>query len=69
MMGRGDKGLIITTGTFSSEAKKEAARDGATPIDLIDGYDLVEKLKELELGIEVEMVEKITINEEWYKNI
>jgi len=69
MMGRGDKGLIITTGTFSREAKKEAARDGATPIDLIDGYDLVEKLKELELGLEVEMVEKITINEEWYNNI
>ena len=69
MMGRGDKGLIITTGTFSREAKKEAARDGATPIDLIDGYDLVEKLKELELGMEVEMVEKITINEEWYSNI
>lgn len=69
MMGRGDKGLIITTGTFSREAKKEAARDGATPIDLIDGYDLVEKLKELELGLEVEMVEKITIDEEWYNNI
>ena len=69
MMGRGDKGLVITTGTFSREAKKEAARDGATPIDLIDGYDLVEKLKELQLGVEVEMVEKITIHEEWYKNI
>ena len=69
MMGRGDKGLIITTGTFSREAKKEAARDGATPIDLIDGYDLVEKLKELQLGIDVEMVEKITIDEDWYKNI
>lgn len=69
MMGRGDKGLVITTGTFSREAKKEAARDGATPIDLIDGYDLVEKLKELQLGIEVEMVEKITIDEEWYRSI
>lgn len=69
MMGRGDKGLVITTGTFSREAKKEAARDGATPIDLIDGYDLVEKLKELQLGVEVEMVEKVTIIEEWYKSI
>ena len=69
MMGRGDKGLIITTGTFSGEAKKEAARDGATPIDLIDGYDLVEKLKELRLGIEVEMVEKITIDGDWYRSI
>lgn len=67
MMGRGDKGLVIITGTFSREAKKEAARDGATPIDLIDGYDLVEKLKELQLGVNVEMVEKVTIKEEWFE--
>ena len=37
MMGRADKGLIITTGTFSADARKEATRDGAPAIDLIDG--------------------------------
>lgn len=69
MMGRADKGLIITTGVFSREAVKEATRDGATPIDLIDGNDLAKHLKELRLGVEVKIVEKVIINEEWFKNI
>ncbi|WP_105618618.1 restriction endonuclease [Vallitalea okinawensis] len=69
MMGRADKGLVITTGTFSREARKEAQRDGATPIDLIDGNDLAERLKELSLGIEVEMVEKVHVDGQWFKNI
>ncbi len=69
MMGRADKGLIITTGTFSREAKKEATRDGASPIDLIDGIDLTEKLKELHLGVEIELIEKITIKKDWFKSL
>lgn len=69
MMGRADKGLIITTGYFTREAKKEAQRDGATPLDLIDGNELAEKLKELDLGVDVELVEKIKINEEWFKKL
>src|SRR5690625_6030692 len=48
MQGRADKGLFITTGTFTREALKEATRDGAPPIDLIDGDQLCDKLKELE---------------------
>jgi len=68
MIGRADKGLIITTGTFTREAKKEAARDGAPPIDLIDGNELAEKLKELKIGIEIELVEKVTIKKDWLKN-
>lgn len=70
MIGRADKGLIITTGTFSREAKAEAQRDGATPIDLIDGDDLAKKLKGLSLGIttEIETTEKITIEKEWFNN-
>jgi restriction system protein len=40
MAGRGDKGLLITTGTFTAEAKAEATRDGAPPLDLIDGKRL-----------------------------
>jgi len=69
MIGRGDRGVIITTGTFTREAKKEAIRDGAPPIDLIDGNELAEKLKELGLGVEVEMVEKVNIKTDWFKSI
>ncbi len=69
MIGRGDRGVVITTGTFTREAKKEAIRDGAPPIDLIDGNELVEKLKDLRLGVEVEMVEKVNIKTEWFKSI
>jgi len=69
MVGRADKGLFITTGTFTPAAVKEATRDGAPPIDLIDGDDLAEKLRELGLGIRVEMVEKVTIDDGWFKNL
>lgn len=69
MVGRADKGLIITTGTFTREAKKEAQRDGAPPIDLMDGNDLAEKLKELQLGIDIEFVEKVNIKKDWFKTL
>lgn len=69
MMGRSDKGLIITTGTFSSDARREATRDGAPPIDLIDGEELCEKLKELGLGVAREMVEVIRAKPEWFAQI
>ena len=51
MVGRTDKGLFITTGTFTAEAKKEATRDGAPAIDLIDGDSLCDLLKRLKLGV------------------
>lgn len=51
MMGRADKGIIITTGTFTLEAKKEARRDGAPPIELVDGDTLVQMLEKLQLGL------------------
>jgi len=69
MMGRTDKGLIITTGTFSPDARKEATRDGAPPIDLIDGVALCEKLKELSLGVETKLVEEVTIKPVWFDQI
>ena len=69
MSGRADKGLILTTGSFSREAKKEATRDGATPIDLIDGNEFAERLKELGLGVTVEMVEEVKIKNDWFKNL
>ena len=51
MTGRADKGIIITTGSFTSEARKEAVRDGAPPIELVDGEKLAGMLEELELGL------------------
>ncbi len=69
MIGRADKGLFITTGTFSKEATKEATRDGAPPIDLIDGDALADKLKELGLGVEVRMVEAVEVKKEWFSGI
>jgi restriction system protein len=51
MMGRADKGLIITTGTFTLDAKKEARRDGVPPIELVDGEALVQMFERLELGL------------------
>ena len=54
MAGRGDKGLLITTGAFTREAKSEATRDGAPPIDLIDGEQLCGLLKKHQLGVRTE---------------
>lgn len=69
MVGRADKRLFLTTGTYSREAVKEATRDGAPPIDLLDGDQFADKLKELGLGIRVEMVEHVTIDADWFRGI
>ena len=57
MVGRADKGLFITTGRFTGDAEREAVRDGAPAIDLIDGMALCDLLKDLQLGIKTETVE------------
>lgn len=69
LIGRADRGLFVTTGTFTKDAIREATRDGATPIDLMDGDQLAEKLKELRLGVKTEMVEKVVIDLDWIKQI
>jgi len=71
MVGRADKGLLITTGNFTKDAIREATRDGAPPIDLVDGDQLVEKLRELSLGIHTKRieVEKIVVDPAWFKRI
>ena len=69
MVGRADKGLFITTGTFTPAAIKEATRDGAPPVDLVDGENLAEKLKELNLGVKTEMVEKVSLDKQWFLNL
>lgn len=68
MAGRGDKGLLITTGTFTAEAKKEATRDGAPPVDLIDGERLCDLLKEHQLGVRTTLrtVEEVEVNFDFF---
>ena len=71
MAGRGDKGLLITTGTFTADAKKEATRDGAPPIDLIDGDRLCELLKRYDLGVRTttRTVEDVSIDDAFFGEI
>lgn len=69
MVGRTDKGLFITTGTFTADAKKEATRDGAPAIDLIDGDLLCDLLKSLRLGVTTKMVEEVSIDADWFSKI
>ncbi len=71
MVGRADKGLLITTGTFTRDAEREATRDGAPAIDLIDGELLINKLKELNLGLttKIVQVEQVEINHGWFLDL
>ena len=71
MVGRADKGLLITTGNFTKDAIVEATRDGAPAIDLIDGDQLIDKLKDLSLGVETRRieVEQIEIDQNWFLTI
>jgi restriction system protein len=59
MSGRTDKGIFITTSFFTSDAKKEALREGVHPIELADGERLVQMFEQLQLGLNQETVYKI----------
>jgi restriction system protein len=70
MMGRADKGIILTTGTFTNDARKESIRDGAPPIELVDGGQLIEMLEELELGLRKKKTITIyEVDEEFFNSI
>ena len=71
MVGRSEKGVILTTGTFTSEAQKEATREGAFPIDLIDGELLAERIKATNLGVETRQVEReeVTLDPDFFRSI
>ena len=62
---------MIPTGTFSREARAEAQRDGAPPLGLIDGDELVQMLKDLRLGIKVtdRTVEEIEVDKNWFLSL
>lgn len=70
-VGRADKGLFITTGTFTREAIREAGRDGAPHIDLVDGEQLAEKMHELKLGVKVETrsEEIVQLDADWFNSL
>jgi len=59
VMGRAEKGIIITTGTFTSEAIREATRDGVIPIELVDGEKLVKIFEDLELGVKPKTIYEV----------
>lgn len=61
MLGRAEKGIILTTGTFSEDAKREASRDGAPPIELIDGQKLVSLFEESRLGVKPKTVFEVDL--------
>jgi len=71
MVGRADKGLLVTTGTFTKDAVREATRDGAPAIDLVDGEQFLDKLKELGLGVKTRKVEveEVSVEHEWFASI
>ena len=71
MSGRGEKGLLITTGTFTKDAKTEATRDGAPPVELIDGESLCDLLKQYELGVAITLrtVEDIEVVPSFFDNV
>lgn len=69
MVGRSDKGLFLTTGTFTADAKREATRDGAPAIELIDGDQLCDLLRQLKLGVKIELVEQVIVDEEWLSKV
>jgi restriction system protein len=59
MLGRAEKGMILTTGTFSKDAQNEASRDGAPPIELIDGQKLVKMFEMVQLGVKPKTIFEI----------
>jgi restriction system protein len=71
MQGRADKGLILTTGSFTADARREATRDGAPAIDLIDGETLCQLLKERGLGVRVEpvVIERVRVLPDFFAEI
>jgi restriction system protein len=67
--GRADRGLFITSGRFTSGATAEASREGARPIDLIDGGAFAEMLKHYGLGVTVTTVEQVDVDRDWYSRL
>ncbi|MDR1164820.1 MAG: restriction endonuclease [Deltaproteobacteria bacterium] len=68
-VGRAEKFLFVTNGAFTPDAVAEATRDGAPIIDLMDGHGLAETLKNLNLGVKTQTVERVEIDDEWFESV
>lgn len=62
LIGKADKGILLTTGSFKMDAKREAVRDGANPIELVDGEKLVRMFERLELGVKPKVVYEVDMD-------
>jgi restriction system protein len=69
MQGRTDKGIFITSGRFTLEAKKEASRDGVPEIDLVDGEALTQMLRDLKMGVETQLIERVSIDRDYFEKM
>jgi restriction system protein len=71
MTGRGEKGLLITTGSFTKSARDEATRDGAPPVELVDADALCDLLKQYSLGLRIETrtIEDIFVVEDFFNQV
>ena len=71
MVGRGEKGLLITTGTFTKDARSEASRDGAPPVELVDGDDLCDLLKDYAIGVRTtpRTVEEVEVETSFFESV
>ena len=69
MQGRAEKGLFMTTGSFTTSAKKEAVRDGAPLIDLFDGNDICDLIKHYQLGVSVVPQESVVVESSWFQKL
>lgn len=69
MQGRTDKGIFITSGRFTGEARKESSRDGVPEIDLVDGEALTLLLKDMKMGVETKMIETVSIQPVYFAGI
>lgn len=69
MQGRTNKGIFVTSGRYTRDARREASRDGVPSIDLVDGEGLVKLLKDLKMGVETRLVERVIIQQEFFASI
>ena len=62
-----EKGVLITTSSFSRAAKEEASSEGKRLIDLMDGEELINKLAEY--GIGLKEVKSYEIDEDFFNSL
>jgi restriction system protein len=66
--GRADRGLLLTTSRYTPKAEEEAIRTSPA-IELLDGDDVCELLRELRLGVTSEMVERVRVDRGFFESI